>query len=130
MARTTISNTEFMAWAKTRRREDDLAEEVAPLQSVQGGPSTTPSPTANAPTGASGVVTRPRFVVIPPSLPFQPLQQIRGRRRRRTIPLRAVRPKEVRRSRLRGHWPPPSLVARFGLTRKYPSTWVLASKTC
>ncbi|QCE03241.1 hypothetical protein DEO72_LG8g1265 [Vigna unguiculata] len=46
-------------------RADDPAEEVEPLQSVQGGPSTAPSPTTNAPTGASGVVTRPRFVVIP-----------------------------------------------------------------
>ncbi|QCD83446.1 hypothetical protein DEO72_LG2g3790 [Vigna unguiculata] len=31
MARTTLSNAEFMARAKTRRREDDAAEEVAPL---------------------------------------------------------------------------------------------------
>jgi len=67
MARTTLSNAKFMARAKTRRREDDAAEEVAPLQSVPNGPSTTPSTATNAPTGASAVVTRPRFVVIPPS---------------------------------------------------------------
>jgi len=31
MARTTVSNAEFLARAKTRRREEDAAEEVAPL---------------------------------------------------------------------------------------------------
>jgi len=34
MARTIVSNAEFLARAKTRRREEDAAEEVAPLQSV------------------------------------------------------------------------------------------------
>ncbi|QCE11843.1 hypothetical protein DEO72_LG10g3081 [Vigna unguiculata] len=34
MARTIVSNAEFLARAKTPRREEDAAEEVAPLQSV------------------------------------------------------------------------------------------------
>ncbi|QCE03236.1 hypothetical protein DEO72_LG8g1260 [Vigna unguiculata] len=66
MARTTLSNAEFMARAKSRRREDDPAEEVAPLQSVPAALSTGPSPVTTVPTGASGVVTRPRFIVKPP----------------------------------------------------------------
>jgi len=66
MARTTVSNAEFLARAKTRRREEDAAEEVAPFQSVPVAPSTAPTPATTAPTGASGVATRPRFVVKPP----------------------------------------------------------------
>jgi len=66
MARTTVSNVEFLARAKTRRREEDAAEEVVPLQSVPAAPSTAPTPANTAPTGASGVVTRPRFIVKPP----------------------------------------------------------------
>jgi len=66
MARTTVSNAEFLARAKTRRREEDTAEEVAPLQSVPAALSTDRTPANTAPTGASGVVTRPRFVVKPP----------------------------------------------------------------
>jgi len=63
MARTTVSNAEFLARAKTRRREEDVAEEVAPLQSVLATASTVPAPATTAPTGASSVVTGPRFVV-------------------------------------------------------------------
>jgi len=44
-----------------------LSSWPAPLQSVPGGPSTAPSPATNASTGASTVVTRPRFFVIPPN---------------------------------------------------------------
>jgi len=44
MARMTVSNAEFLARAKTRRREDDATEEVAPLQSVPTAPSTAPTP--------------------------------------------------------------------------------------
>jgi len=66
MARTTVSNAEFLARAKTRRREEDAAEEVAPLQSVSAAPSTAPTPATTAPTDASGVATRPCFVVKPP----------------------------------------------------------------
>jgi len=66
MARTTVSNTEFLARAKSRRREEDVPEEVAPLQSVPAAPSTGRAPAATAPTGASGVVSRPRFIVKPP----------------------------------------------------------------
>ncbi|QCD89121.1 hypothetical protein DEO72_LG4g59 [Vigna unguiculata] len=50
----------------TRQVWPILPSLVVPLQSVQGGPSAAPSPTTNALTGASGVVTRPRFVIIPP----------------------------------------------------------------
>ncbi|QCD97502.1 hypothetical protein DEO72_LG6g2212 [Vigna unguiculata] len=67
MARTTLSNAEFLARAKTRRREDDAAEEVAPLQSVPAAPSIAHPPATIAPTDASGVVIRSRFVVKPPS---------------------------------------------------------------
>ena len=66
MARTTVSNAEFLARAKSRRREEDVPEEVAPLQSVPAAPSTGRAPAATAPTGASGVVSRPRFIVKPP----------------------------------------------------------------
>jgi len=67
MTRMTLSNAEFLARAKTRRREDDATEEVAPLQSVPAAPSTAPPPTTTALAGASGIVIRPRFVVKPPS---------------------------------------------------------------
>jgi len=66
MARTTVSNAEFLARAKTHRREENTAEEVAPLQSVPAAPSIAPTLATTAPTGASGVVTRPRFVLKPP----------------------------------------------------------------
>ena len=66
MAQTTVSNAEFLARAKSRRREEDVAEEVAPLQSVPVAPSIGPIPATTAPTGASGVVSRPRFIVKPP----------------------------------------------------------------
>jgi len=66
MAWTTVSNAEFLARAKSRRREEDTAEEVVPLQSVPAAPSTGRAPVTIAPTGASGVVSRPRFIVKPP----------------------------------------------------------------
>ncbi|QCE03237.1 hypothetical protein DEO72_LG8g1261 [Vigna unguiculata] len=66
MALTTVSNAEFLARAKTRRREEDAAEEVAPLQSVPAAPSTASTPATVAPTGALGVATRPHFVVKAP----------------------------------------------------------------
>ncbi|QCD82590.1 hypothetical protein DEO72_LG7g895 [Vigna unguiculata] len=90
MARTIISNAEFMACTKTRRR-------------AKVGPSTAPSPTTNAPTGASGVGTRPRILVIPPSILFLLLYGIKGKRQRRMIPPLAARPSEARRQKLRGH---------------------------
>ena len=66
MARTTVSNAKFLARAKSRRREEDTAEEVAPLQNVPASTSTVPTPATTAPTGASGAATRPRFIVKPP----------------------------------------------------------------
>ena len=69
MARTTVSNAEFLARAKSRRREEDTAEEGAPLQSVPAAPSTGRVPATAAPIGASGVVSRPRFIVKPPGSP-------------------------------------------------------------
>ena len=66
MARTTVSNAKFLARAKSRRREEDTAEEVVPLQSVPAAPSTGCVPTTTAPIGASGVVSRPHFIVKPP----------------------------------------------------------------
>jgi len=63
MARTTVSNAEFLARAKSRRREEDVPEEVAPLQSVPAAPFTGRAPAATAPIGASGVVSRPCFIV-------------------------------------------------------------------
>jgi len=66
MARTTAPNAGFLARAKTRRRGEDTAEEVVPLQIVPAAPSTGRVSATTAPTGASGAVSRPRFIVKPP----------------------------------------------------------------
>lgn len=66
MARTTAPSAEFLARAKTRRRGEDPVEEVVPLQTVPAAPATGRVPAATAPAGASGAVSRPRFIVKPP----------------------------------------------------------------
>jgi len=83
MARTTVSNAEFLARAKSRRREEDTAEEVAPLQSVPAAPSTGRAPANTAPTGASGVVSRPRFIVKPPGSGAASAATDRGKKSKR-----------------------------------------------
>jgi len=66
MVRSTAPNTEFLARAKTRRRGEDVAEEVVPLTTVPAAPSTGRAPATTALAGTSGTVSRPRFVVKPP----------------------------------------------------------------
>jgi len=83
MARTTVSNVKFLARAKSRRREEDTAEEVAPLQSVPATPSTGRVPATTAPTRASGVVSKPRFIVKPPGSSAAGATADRGKKSKR-----------------------------------------------
>ncbi|QCE12689.1 hypothetical protein DEO72_LG10g3937 [Vigna unguiculata] len=130
MARTTISNAEFMAWAKTRRRLEDSADNATARSSGQIGLSTTPTSEKDAPTGASGVRDRlPSLVLVIPPINTVPATT-GGKGRRRVAPLPAARRNGASVEKLRGHWPLRSLVATFGWTRMSPIIWVLASRTC